>query len=325
MSSRNRRDAVRGMFLGLALGDALGAPHEFRNQVSLSKYTGVLIFPLITRSRYQGVKVGNIGQITDDTEMTIVLAEVIAGQEGHYDEECAILAYERWANSGCYFMGKNTRTLFKGVKTIPGYEKRKKKLLEEDPSKYSASNGCLMRCSPLSLLPEGEYLEAVETDCSLSNFPDVCVESVKAYVCALREMLNGSSREEAIVRAIDITTLDEVRDIILDGSNFVARNVKENKGWILHSLYCAFFALSREGSFQDRIDEIIRMGGDTDTNGAIAGALIGAELGSKRMTKESRTGDNIDILLSYDPRTGDLHKVPDYSVERLMELAHILA
>lgn len=338
-------DLVQGIFTGLALGDALGAPHEFRYQVPIRDYTGNLIHPVVISSRWQGRKVGNIGQITDDTEMTIALIEAIIEGEGHYNPDLAVLSYQRWANSGSSPMsktnhsgpppmgkanhsgpppmGKNTRALFKGVVTLKGYMKRRDKLLKE--SEHSASNGCLMRCSPLALLSEDEWLEATISDCSLSNFPDVCRDSVVAYVCTLRALLDGNSAEEATTKALRMVSVIEVREVIIQGRDGLERDVSKNKGWILHSLYCAFFALnSKKEGFQDRIDEVIRMRGDTDTNGAITGALLGAQVGLESMKAESRTRDNIDIILSYNPEEGELARPVTYSVGRLMELVDIL-
>lgn len=53
---------------------------------------------------------------------------------------------------------------------------------------------------------------------------------------------------------------------------------KTSIGYTLKALACAFWAL-RQDNFQDAISAIIHEGGDADTNGVVAGALLGAKLG----------------------------------------------
>ena len=109
-----RPDRIRGMLFGAAVGDALGAPHEFRHQIPLDWYAGRVQFPLTVVRRFQGGRLtGNVGQITDDSEMMIALADSIvaagAGPAGGRrvqafcrDRRTAtVLSYLAWANSGC--------------------------------------------------------------------------------------------------------------------------------------------------------------------------------------------------------------------------------
>jgi len=306
-------DRKTGMLVGCGLGDALGAPYEFR-QVKLENYTSEITYPLIIFRRFQGgKKIGALGQITDDTEMMLSL--YTATKDGVYDREQVLKAYLQWANSKCPFMGKNTRNLFQGVKTIKGYEKR----VLKSESHLSQSNGCLMRCCPLALLEN--WREAVEIDVSLSNPNQVCLESVRAYVSALRELLQGKTRMDALEKALEETELDEVRDAILTGVEGDDRDVKDKKGWILHALYCAFYALFSDNC---RLDDIVKKGGDTDTNAAIAGALIGAYYGLDKMKSNKTTARNIDILLSADCSETEIPRPWEYSNRKLSEIVNNL-
>lgn len=325
-TAARRRDLIRGMLLGVALGDALGAPHEFANQIPLEKYTGVLEHPLLVCRRFQGGKLkGNVGQITDDTEMTIALADAICRRRG-YDRGAAIAGYLEWANSKCPFMGRNTRALFVGVKTIKGYEGRHAALCAEPRVKWSQSNGCLMRCAPLAALPDTEWGGAVALDSAATNPHPVCVDAVRAYVCAARELLAGETAAAATAKALVTATTDEVIAAIATGRDQEPQDVSSEKGWVVHAVYCAFLALNGpEASFQDRIDRIERLGGDPDTNGAIAGALLGAQLGEAAMRAETRTGANIERVLANDPATGGLPRPKKYAASRLLSLADLLA
>lgn len=66
-------DKLRGGILGLALGDCLGAPFEFRYSLSLNFYNGRLQYPTKLKSRYGPIQHTVVGQVTDDTTMSIAL------------------------------------------------------------------------------------------------------------------------------------------------------------------------------------------------------------------------------------------------------------
>lgn len=322
-----RLDRIRGMLFGGAVGDALGGPHEFRNQVPLSRYTGRVEHPIVLCRRFQGGRlVGNLGQITDDTEMVIALARSIIAA-GAYSPEGAAMHYLAWANSKCYFVGNNTRHLFVGVKTYAGYRSRWQSLRAQPAAQWSQSNGCLMRCIPLAALPDDTWAAAVEEDCALTNFHPVCIDAVRAYVGAARELLVGKTPAEATARAIELAQTPDVAAVIVGASAQRPRIVDDGrKGWVLHALHCAFLALnSGRPEFQDRIDQVIRLGGDTDTNGAIAGALLGALYGARALAAEDRTGPNVEAVLAVDSLAGELPRPARYGARHLPAIAQMLA
>jgi ADP-ribosylglycohydrolase len=106
-------DRYLGMVVGHCLGDALGSPHEFVSK----EYSGKLEIPIQHHSRFQGLRTSTIGQVSDDTEMTITLLNRLVSDRG-YNGNNVVLSYMKWANSKCPFLGRNTRDLFLGVKEI---------------------------------------------------------------------------------------------------------------------------------------------------------------------------------------------------------------
>lgn len=62
-------DRFRGGFLGLGIGDALGAPYEMRYSFPLSEYTGIIYQPIKWKARYGPIQHSVIGQTSDDTQM----------------------------------------------------------------------------------------------------------------------------------------------------------------------------------------------------------------------------------------------------------------
>lgn len=285
-------DRVQGMFMGAFLGDALGAPHEFRCNAK-TPYTGRLEHAPFMITQYQGRVDYKVGQTTDDTEMTLVLLRSLIAHRG-YQEEAVITDYLKWANTKGTPLGKNTRALFKGVTTVKGYRNRIAKIHQLSESERSQSNGALMRCSPLALLPD---YTAVMADVNLTNPVSVAIDCNLVYITALRYALRGATAAEIIVQAQAVAQTEPVRALFHDILERKGRNISENKGWCLHGLWCAITSLAFP-TYTAAMDWIIRQhpGSDTDTNACIAGALLGAVFGFQ--TLQAQEGDNITILLS---------------------------
>lgn len=306
MKQSEMEDKVLGMLVGAGLGDALGAPHEFRYQTDV--YTGILEYKGRINSMYQPCVYLDVGQVTDDTEMTLTIARQIV--EKGYNKDEIVLEYMKWANSKTRMMGRNTRQLFKGVKTLRGYKNR-----FEKNEKISESNGALMRCSALSLLPDDSYID----DCKLTNPAPQAVEVNRVYIGMLRQIFKGVEKSDLKLDS----SFPDVQTAIEQALSKQTRDVTgKTKGWCVHGLYCAIYSLLHFDNYKDAIDWVIRLGGDTDTNGCISGAVLGAYYGYTEVEKVE--GENIEILLSCDTTGGDLVRDERYRMTDVKTLAHNL-
>lgn len=177
-------DRVAGMLRGLALGDALGAPHEFSRGFV---YSGVVEHNATYRNQFQGTRRLGVGGVTDDTMLTLALAHSLLHEEG-YQRTDVLHAYMRWASSkGSHAIGFNTRALIKGVRTIKGYEKRFAAHFSDQEKRDAVqSNGALMRCAPLACLPDLSY---TREDCYLTNPNELSAEVSSLQVVILRSAL----------------------------------------------------------------------------------------------------------------------------------------
>lgn len=303
-------DRVRGMMIGVAVGDALGAPHEFRYM--RNEYTGVLEYPINLQFRFGQRYNYPIGSMTDDTEMTLTLTRSIVENKG-YNEEKTTLAYLGWVNAGTHMLGTNTRALFHKIKTLSGYRGRYSKIYGPGTNSdtWSQSNGSLMRATPLALLPGTDH---IITDCKLSNPSPINIECSLVYVQAVRLALQGMDRTEIFNTVAGMVKLRPVYDTLLQVLNREPRNITEKKGWVLHAFYTAFYSLAYSKSYQEGIDYVIRLGGDTDTNAAITGGLLGALFGYDKLRAEERTFGNIQKVLHIVPGTEDEVRPFEYTL-----------
>ncbi len=304
---------IRGMLMGAFQGDALGAPHESRK--SKLVYTGLLEHKLIMRSQYQGTRELPPGSLTDDSESTLALLRTLIADHG-YNREHVLQSYLKWANSGCWFMGKNTRALFHGVTTIRGYNSRVAKITSS-----SQSNGAMMRCSPLALLWDNS---SVIEDCNLSNSNNVCRDCNLVYVAALRLALTGTDGNTIFSVVKTIAQTDEVKFVLDQVEKREHRDITENRGWCLHALWCSMIVITSFTNYSEAMNWVItsQPGSDTDTNGCIAGALLGAILGFEIMRSESLTSRNIEIMLNVNSARPAEYTLQDFY--QLTELAATL-
>lgn len=330
-------DKIKGMILGHALGDVLGGPVEFP---PFPHYNGNVQNPIQRYTRNYGIQKSSVGQITDDTEMTIALIQAIG--KG-YTKENAILEYMNWANNkydlsipgNSPFMGENTRKLFIiGKKSKPSmklYNSRFQKRFINDKEKENAkSNGALMRAYPLVFCTCKEIIE----DVFITNPSKFVLHIVELYILAIRLALQGENKEKIKKLVYRKIKYDDIKIAFENACTNTFRNVTIKRGYILHAFYCAFWGLFNFNDYKTAIDAIITLGhtegekakiaipgkwkkneiilGDTDTNAAITGALLGAYYGLKSMCSDEITKNNIDTMLDCDPNKGDIKRPTRY-------------
>ena len=279
-----------------------------------AKYTGKLEWPPALLIYYSGtIKYGVIGQVTDDTEMSLILYHLVSEKGEGITKEEIVKKYLKWANSGTPFMGLNTRMLFKGVTTYKGFLQREKKINPDNQS-----NGALMRCGPLHLLSKEKSL----LDCKITNPNDVCIDVNNCYLEMMRKMYDTKEKKE-ILRygrgVLENESVLTVFDQALSDEKFSRTVTGTTKGWVLHAFYCVVFSFSKFSSYKEAISTIIRQGGDTDTNAAITGSFFGLYLGLRKIREEEEK--NVSILLDQSDKTekGEFPRSKEYTLEWLKD------
>lgn len=315
-------DKITGMLAGVALGDALGTPHEFFS----NDYTGKLEYKVKSKRRFKEPLVGVVGQVSDDTEMTLTLLDQLLEDEG-YNQNNVILSYIEWANSDCRFLGKNTRALLKGIKSkgnraLGTYRNRYDKIFETDEEKEnSQSNGSLMRCSPLFPFTE----DIIKEDCSITNPSSFNVEANIIYCEALNSLLYDKNPDAIVKKIVEKVKTKELRKRIkiFENNNYEEFDVTEKRSWSGHAFMFAMGTLIKPLTFNQVMNWTIgeNIKGDTDTNAAISGAIIGMKLGFNNLLKDKVTAENWEIMMACDTEEGELSRPEKYSPRRIPELA----
>lgn len=295
---------VKGMLYGLAIGDALGIPHEFTRARPQIEYTGLINSEYEIKVPFQwATKTILPGATSDDTGMSLALLRSLVENSNVYDFDKVAIAYMKWAET-TKDIGVNTRRLFKGVKTLRGYRQRRLKYAEEITD--SESNGALMRAGPLILATNPEARQ----DYMLSN-PNNTVESaLHVFLELLDGIYHGENKKDLMeaARVLSETAEENVKHAVLQSldMNDDSRRIDgKDKGWICHTLWVALRSFWKYETLSDAMEYVIEQGGDTDTNAAVAGTLFGAFLGFEGLQADNLTKHNIEILQSLNHEVTD--------------------
>ncbi len=268
---------AQGCLLGQVAGDNLGALVEFADASEVLR-----LYPDGPR-RLEDGGVWNIlaGQPTDDSEMALGLARSIVAAGG-FEREAALDAYRAWLRSEPFDVGGTVGAA-----------------LRDRPNPASQANGSLMRASPL-----GVYAHALEPtlaaelarqDSSLTHPSPVCGDATAAFVVAVAHAVREGDGPEAAWRAAAGWAERTGSALLVREALEAARqqppacDARGSEGWVRNALQNAFFELLHARSLEEGVVGTVRRGGDTDTNAAVAGALLGAVHGRDAVPAQWRS------------------------------------
>lgn len=295
----HRADRVKGVLVGLAAGDALGAGYEFGPPV-----TGSV-------EMIGGGPFGREpGEWTDDTQMAICIAENSAPEA--IDLDAVGDRFIEWARE-CNNIGNQTRAVLS--QATAGSELLHISLDHHRVNpRHSAGNGSLMRTGPAALPFLGDRDEIARTARDVSDLTHA--DPACGDACILWSI--------AIDTAIDSGKLPDIRD----GLDLIPESRRDHwiglieqaetqepgtftpNGWVITAFQAAWSSIAHTNPgtrhFRDGVTQAVRIGNDTDTVAAIAGTLLGATYGASAIPEDW---------------TAILHGWPGHTVENLETLA----
>lgn len=279
-------DKAQGVLLGLACGDALGRPLEFKSPHRIEEEHG-----RVTDMLANGTHGQPAGTITDDTELALCIAQSLE-EEGEFDPPAVVEKFVEWYESDPFDIGRLTASTLR--RHAAGGDWREigiedwKHLREGS----NAGNGSVMRCAPYALAfhsdPE-DLTIASRVSSALTHADPRCQWSCVIFNATISGLLRGVDRP--LVDALDLADQapDELREAVKSVSNVVSGSVPpeevtlENSGYVVTTLQAGLYHGLAAETAEDAIIDAVMMGGDTDTLGAVAGAIAGARFGSKSL------------------------------------------
>lgn len=286
------KDRFLGCLLGLAIGDAFGMPVEGWSHERISETYG-WITGYLPKKDAAGTEIVAAGEITDDTELALCHVESLITAGGYVDPETTGLRFLRLYNGDSRkFMGRTTKLALERAGETGDFQ-------NGAVGDWPAGNGVAARIAPLGLMhalgrlnpevftrdvmraglithchPEAlngalAMAYAVRLLASEEVPPEVLIDEVLAFIdeddvarklrLAGRLTRSGGSRERDIANLARIGT-----------SGYVGESVAA-------ALYCF---VTHADDFESAVLTAVNAGGDTDTIGAMTGALAGVHVGA---------------------------------------------
>ncbi|POM80336.1 ADP-ribosylglycohydrolase [Phytophthora palmivora] len=275
-------DRAYGAFLGLLCGDAAGATLEFAPRA----ITETDVSRAMTMPGGGIFHVGK-GQITDDSELALSLARGLLGYRPSdgFPLESVARQYVDWCNSKPFDIGNTCATAF-GVE--PDGDGNYAAVLTQTAATHCAAseaNGSLMRIAPLAIWCGGESEDTIaalaSTESTLSHPNQVCQDCNAVYCLMLEHLVRVPGDFQGAVSRAERFVNSHVNSVVrtwfleesLDISTLECTNQVGHVRW---AFVLATYFLRQNESYERAIQQTLLKGGDTDTNAAIVGGLIGA-------------------------------------------------
>ncbi len=275
-------ERVAGSLLGLALGDALGAPFEGRRDGDVPDPIPALELP------WAG---GPPGSTTDDTAMARNLVRSLAARGG-FDPDDLVARHLEWFRADPPDVGILTRHVLTRVARGEDASDAARAIWEERGPEVSAGNGSVMYCAPLGLAyaerPE-ELVELAPRLSALTHHDERCRTAVLAVTLTAAALVRGQSADGSVGDALQMVADregGEELEYLVEMAGVSRRIDGPDMGFCLFTAGVGLQSLLGTGDFETEVRRVVSLGGDTDANAAVAGALMGALVGEEDLPAE---------------------------------------
>ncbi|MBS7159233.1 MAG: ADP-ribosylglycohydrolase family protein [Actinomyces sp.] len=350
-----RFSRVYGALAGLALGDALGMPTQAMSPEQIRAVYG-RITGLVDGDASQPYAPGMpAGSVTDDTEQALLIASLLLRGRASSSGRVALNAVEfahallAWEDSmirrgSLDLLGPSTKAALERVRA------------GEDPLTVGGegtTNGAAMRVTPIGIAVSTEdpeaFAEAVWSSCRVTHATRQGFQSAALVAAAVSLGIDAARSPSLDLRSLlwkALTYVDSLpergawtpdpdvvaatRRAMQLAANPASSSLEclvEQVGTSVasaHAIPMAFALLARDPSPQALLDAA-NLGGDTDTIGAIAGAILGAALGVEVLPADSLSMIEEVSQLGLSSVAGDLLALRDQALAGRQEEAPTVA
>lgn len=265
----NRTNQFKGCIIAGAIGDAMGSGYE--NVVQNEDHA---FYPFGKPEPQEP-----IWQITDDTQLTLATIESIAELGRANPDNIAnhfLKLYQAKKLSG---IGASTLKALRELEFGGHWSQIGRK------GEYAAGNGAAMRAAPLAFVDHISN-STIRDICYITHQNEEAYIGALCVIIAIRSALNGQwiGKENLIDMVLQQIPDTRVKDRLIQIQHM--ENLQEvghlgNSGYVVDSIPLALAAANKvtELGIENMLQQLIDIGGDTDTNCSIAGQIAGALIG----------------------------------------------
>lgn len=289
---------MSNVLVGTAIGDALGVPFESMlvNNKELIDWDGKSFHG----SRYHQLLPG---QYSDDTQMSIMVAESLITNKGFNPDDLAV-RYVDWIASG-RARGYGRTTLMAVQNLISG------KHWSESGIAGSYGNGTAMRAAPFGIYFRNDLQSLVaicKIDSAITHASEDAEAGSIAIALAAAHAVNNDT-EDLLERISEKLPDSKVKSLVYSLGSLInsdnispqqALRVLGTKANVRETVPAALYCFLKFDNYHGAVLNAIKAGGDTDTTAAIVGALFGAKLSMRGIDKSFYSVEDFDKLVELD-------------------------
>ncbi len=284
---------VQSCLLGLATGDALGVPVEFVSRASLK------LNPVHDMTGY-GSHNQPPGTWSDDSSLSFCLAvSLIHGFDLHHMSSLFL----RWKNEG--YWSAYGKVFDIGIATnnaLSRIENGKVPELAGGTGEFDNGNGSLMRMAPLLFhIYDKSFPERFDKISAVSSITHGHIRTIVSCIIFLefaRLLLLGYKPHQAYQHIIEFlpaqltksgvphNELDLFRRILKEDISLIDEKEIDSSGYVVHTLEASIWCLLTTDNYAGAVLRAVKLGEDTDTTGAVCGALAGLYYGQDGIPKK---------------------------------------
>lgn len=290
------KNKIKALFLGQAIGDAMGLGTEFLTKSEIKEYypKGLKFFNEFVRDKHRSR--WEEACWTDDTDQFLCICKSIISHKSvkinAFAEEL-----EKWFKGKPMGIGKTVNSVL-SLPQFVLFPHKASELVWKMGRKNVASNGAIMRTSIVGAWHFWDW-ETVKSNteniAKVTHWDPRCVGSCVIVTYLVSEILKGNENvdrndlralaklyDERILEFIDLSENPNLEDYELDDKN--------TWGYTLKTLSVVLWAYYHANSFEETLYTIIHQGGDADTNASVALSVLGAKLGLENIPKDFING-----------------------------------
>lgn len=330
MIEKNIKNKIKGCLVGVAAGDAMGMPTSMMSPNMIKEKFGNYITEFLPAP--DGHKLHNnmiAGQVTDDTQQTLLIADSIIEKKAIDPEDIAARLI-KWAESINAF-----NTMAVGPSSLRALYAIKEGKSVNETGAVGDTNGAVMRISAVGIYGKGDLsrtIDAVEKACLPTHNTNIAIAGASAIAMVIGTCIKGEGNIDKIIeQAIQATNEGMSRGNDWYSASIVERikialdivNQNSSKEQIISDLYkvigagvqvsetvptCLALLKLSNGNIIDAVQLASNLGGDCDTIASIVGSMCGAYFGADNIPS-----DWIDLLekvnnYDFEKYTNDLYK-----------------